>query len=188
MAHAICQNFEFKTTLCIIFHPSFFVSKRGRLVGMKSLWLISILFFTAFSEGLKRRPKGISRRNFGPKSKSLYSRIKNDLDGVENRIQLELKAISLKIDLKADSEDRPRPDENSGTIGQYALSTDTSKMSTRWVNGLTALTNAISVSASARDLQEYINNIQLSLNRSHGCSSVPVTHKSCPQGRGSLWN
>ena len=111
MAHAICQNFEFKTTLCIIFHPSFFVSKRGRLVGMKSLWLISILLFTAFSEGLKRRPKGISRRNFGPKSKSLYSRIKNDLDGVENRIQLELKAISLKIDLKADSEDRPRPDE-----------------------------------------------------------------------------
>ena len=77
--------------------------------------------------------------------------------------------------------------KNSGTIGQYALSRDISKMSTRWVNGLTALTNAISVSASARDLQEYINNIQLSLNRAHGCSSVPVTHKLCPQGSGSPW-
>ena len=91
---------------------SIFLCQQERKVGGDEKSVVDLHFaFTAFSEGLKRRPKGISRRNFGPKSKSLYSRIKNDLDGVENRIQLELKAISLKIDLKADSEDRPRPDE-----------------------------------------------------------------------------
>ena len=52
---------------------------------MKSLWLISILLFNTFSEGRKGRP---TRKRL-----SLYSRIKNDLDGVEERIQRELKEI-----------------------------------------------------------------------------------------------
>ena len=62
---------------------------------MQSLWLISILLFVTFSEG--RRGKRIQRKKRLMRAKktrlSLYSRIKKDLNGVEERIQRELKEI-----------------------------------------------------------------------------------------------
>ena len=56
---------------------------------MKVLWLISILLFTTFSEGRRGRKMR--------KSSSLYSRIKKDLNGVEERIQGELKEIKETV-------------------------------------------------------------------------------------------
>ena len=62
---------------------------------MQSLWLISILLFATFSEG--KRGKQVQRQKRPMRVKktrlSLYSRIKNDLNGVEERIQRELKEI-----------------------------------------------------------------------------------------------
>ena len=62
---------------------------------MQSLWFISILLFSTFSEG--KRGKRVQRQNRPMRVKktrlSLYSRIKNDLSGVEERIQRELKEI-----------------------------------------------------------------------------------------------
>ena len=56
---------------------------------MKILWLISILLFTTFSEGRRGRKMR--------KSSSLYSSIKKDLNGVEERIQEELKEIKETV-------------------------------------------------------------------------------------------
>ena len=62
---------------------------------MQSLWLISILLFATFSEG--KRGKQVQRQKRPMRVKktrlSLYSRIKNDLSGVEERIQRELNKI-----------------------------------------------------------------------------------------------
>ena len=74
--------------------PSIFVSK-GWLVRMQSLWLISILLLTTFSEGKRERRQAKTRflgRQKRPRL-TLYSRIKKDLDGVEKRIQGELREI-----------------------------------------------------------------------------------------------
>ena len=56
---------------------------------MQWLWLISILLLSCFSEGRR----GKAGRQKGRQRTSLYSRIKNDLNGVEERIQRELKEI-----------------------------------------------------------------------------------------------
>ena len=61
---------------------------------MKILWLISMLLVSTFSAGRKgrvlrkKKPMRLKKTRL-----SLYSRIKNDLDGVEERIQRELKEI-----------------------------------------------------------------------------------------------
>ena len=60
---------------------------------MKNLGLISILLFTTFSEGLRRSDRRRQKRPIWPQRTSLYSRVKKDLDGVEERIQEELKTI-----------------------------------------------------------------------------------------------
>ena len=60
---------------------------------MKNLCLVSILLFTTFSEGLRRSDRRRQKRPIWPKRTSLYSRVKKDLDGVEERIQEELKTI-----------------------------------------------------------------------------------------------
>ena len=67
--------------------------------------------FHRFLRMPEKKTQRSKQKTFWAKFKEYVLRTKNDLDDVENRIQRELKAISLKIDLKADSEDRPRPDE-----------------------------------------------------------------------------
>ena len=67
--------------------------------------------FHRFLRMPEKKTQRSKQKTFWAKFKEYVLRTKNDLDDVENRIQRELKAISLEIDLKADSEDQPRPDE-----------------------------------------------------------------------------
>ena len=105
---------------------------------MQSLWLISILLFVTFSEG--RRGKRIQRQKRLMRAKktrlSLYSRIKKDLNGVEGRIQRELKEMvdtvtelknitegALLVDSQEIGEVEPELDENDGIPGRIETCT-----------------------------------------------------------------
>ena len=95
---------------------------------MKILWLILIMLFTTFSEGRRGRKMR--------KSLSIYSRIKKDLNGVEERIQGELKEIketvtelknitegALLVDSQEIGEVEPELDENDGIPGRIETCT-----------------------------------------------------------------
>ena len=60
---------------------------------MQGLWLISILLLSSFSEGRRGIPGRQKGRTGKRIRRSLYSRIKRDLHGVEKRIQRELGQI-----------------------------------------------------------------------------------------------
>ena len=60
---------------------------------MQCLWLISILLLSSLSEGRRGKPGRQKGRPGNRMRRSLYSRIKKDLHGVEKRIQGELGQI-----------------------------------------------------------------------------------------------